>query len=111
MVIPRIHFTRVRCGNKAGPCVGGQKKNPTQGPPTLRRIWDRGIGNGSFGHAAASLQVREFPYAEFPMWNVSETFEKKAMDSLAALGFGVGSTRGVVRVEKYGCGAEFRQDP
>jgi hypothetical protein len=45
------------------------------------------------------------------MWNVDEHFEKKAMDSLAALGFGVGSTRGVVRVEKYGCGAEFRQVP
>jgi len=45
------------------------------------------------------------------MWNVDERFEKKAMDSLAALGFGVGSTRGVVRVEKYGCGAEFRQVP
>jgi hypothetical protein len=45
------------------------------------------------------------------MWNVEERFEKKAMDSLAALGFGVGSTRGVVRVEKYGCGAEFRQNP
>jgi hypothetical protein len=45
------------------------------------------------------------------MWNVNERFEKKAIDSLAALGFGVGSTRGVVRVEKYGCGAEFRQDP
>jgi len=45
------------------------------------------------------------------MWNVEERFEKKAMDSLAALGFSVGSTRGVVRVEKYGCGAEFRQDP
>ena len=45
------------------------------------------------------------------MWNVEERFEKKAMDSLAALGFTVGSTRGVVRVEKYGCGAEFRQDP
>jgi len=45
------------------------------------------------------------------MWNVNERFEKKAMDSLAALGFGVGSTRGVVRVEKYGCGAEFRQVP
>jgi hypothetical protein len=45
------------------------------------------------------------------MWNVNERFEKKAMDSLAALGFGVGSTRGVVRVEKYGCGAEFRQEP
>ena len=40
-----------------------------------------------------------------------QRFEKKAMDSLAALGFTVGSTRGVVRVEKYGCGAEFRQDP
>lgn len=45
------------------------------------------------------------------MWNVDERFEKKQMDSLAALGFSVGSTRGVVRVEKYGCGAEFRQDP
>ncbi len=45
------------------------------------------------------------------MWNVEERFEKSAMDSLAALGFTVGSTRGVVRVEKYGCGAEFRQDP
>ena len=45
------------------------------------------------------------------MWNVNERFEKQAMDSLAALGFGVGSTRGVVRVEKYGCGAEFRQEP
>jgi len=44
------------------------------------------------------------------MWNVNERFEKKAMDSLAALGFSVGSTRGVVRVEKYDCGAEFRQD-
>jgi hypothetical protein len=45
------------------------------------------------------------------MWNVDERFEKKQMDSLAALGFSVGSTRGVVRVEKYGCGAEFRQTP
>jgi hypothetical protein len=27
------------------------------------------------------------------------------------MGFSVGSTRGVVRVEKYGCGAEFRQNP
>jgi len=50
-------------------------------------------------------------YAESPMWNVNERFEKKAIDSLAALGFGVGSTRGVVRVEKYGSGAEFRQEP
>lgn len=45
------------------------------------------------------------------MWNVDERFEKKAMDTLAALGFSVGSTRGVVRVEKYGSGAEFRQNP
>ena len=45
------------------------------------------------------------------MWNVEARFEKSVIDSLAALGFGVGSTRGVVRVEKYGCGAEFRQNP
>jgi hypothetical protein len=45
------------------------------------------------------------------MWNVEERFSPKAIESMAALGFSVGSTRGVVRVEKYGCGAEFRQMP
>jgi hypothetical protein len=44
------------------------------------------------------------------MWNVEERSSQKAIESLAALGFTVGSTRGVVRVEKYGSGAEFRQD-
>lgn len=43
------------------------------------------------------------------MWNVNDRFSQKAMESLAALGFSVGSTRGVIRVEKYGCGAEFRK--
>ena len=43
------------------------------------------------------------------MWNVHERFSQTAIESLAALGFSVGSTRGVVRVEKYGCGAEFRK--
>src|SRR5258708_32762621 len=45
------------------------------------------------------------------MWNVEERFSPKAIESLAALGFAVGSTRGVVRVEKYGCGAEVRKGP
>ena len=43
------------------------------------------------------------------MWNIEQRFDSKAIESMAALGFAVGSTRGVVRVEKYGCGAEFRQ--
>jgi len=43
------------------------------------------------------------------MWNVEDRFSPKAIEGLAALGFAVGSTRGVVRVEKYGCGAEFRK--
>jgi hypothetical protein len=43
------------------------------------------------------------------MWNIEERFSQKAIESLAALGFSVGSTRGVVRVEKYGSGAEFRK--
>jgi len=43
------------------------------------------------------------------MWNISDKFSPKAIENLAALGFAVGSTRGVVRVEKYGAGAEFRQ--
>jgi hypothetical protein len=45
------------------------------------------------------------------MWNVEERFSQKAIESLAAMGFSVGSTRGVVRVVKYGCGAEFRKGP
>ena len=45
------------------------------------------------------------------MWNVTERFEKAAIDGLVSYGFSVGSTRGVARVEKYGCGAEFRQTP
>jgi hypothetical protein len=43
------------------------------------------------------------------MWNVEERFTPKQMENLAALGFAVGSTRGVIRVEKYGSGAEFRK--
>ncbi len=42
------------------------------------------------------------------MWNVEARFLPRAIESLAALRFAVGSTRGVVRVEKYGSGAEFR---
>jgi hypothetical protein len=45
------------------------------------------------------------------MWNVDERFSPKAIEGMAALGFAVGSTRGVVRVEKYCCGAEFRLLP
>ncbi len=45
------------------------------------------------------------------MWNVTGRFAKAAIDALVSYGFSVGSTRGVVRVEKYGCGAEFRQNP
>jgi hypothetical protein len=43
------------------------------------------------------------------MWNVEDRFLPKAIEGMAALGFSVGSTRGVVRVEKYGSGAEFRR--
>src|SRR5258708_34758090 len=43
------------------------------------------------------------------MWNVEQRFDPKAIESMAALGFAVGSTRGVWRVEKYGCRSEFRQ--
>ncbi|HEY2460890.1 MAG TPA: hypothetical protein VGI16_08780 [Candidatus Acidoferrum sp.] len=44
------------------------------------------------------------------MWNVEERFSPTAIENLAALGFAVGSTRGVVRVEKFGCGSEFRKE-
>jgi hypothetical protein len=43
------------------------------------------------------------------MWNVNERFSSATLETLPAKDFQVSSTRGVVRVEKYGCGAEFRQ--
>jgi hypothetical protein len=43
------------------------------------------------------------------MWNVTEKFEAAVMDALSSKGFRVSSTGGVIRVEKYGCGAEFRR--
>jgi len=45
------------------------------------------------------------------MWNVDERFDAALLETLPSKGFQVSRTRGVVRVEKYGCGAEFRHVP
>ena len=43
------------------------------------------------------------------MWNVKDHFPAKLMEALPDAGFFVSSTGGVMRVEKYGCGAELRR--
>jgi hypothetical protein len=43
------------------------------------------------------------------MWNVDDRFASPLMEALPGRGFVVNSTGGVTRVEKYGCGAEFRR--
>jgi hypothetical protein len=43
------------------------------------------------------------------MWNVDDRFPAKVLEALPPLGFIVSSTGGVTRVEKYGCGSEFRR--
>ena len=45
------------------------------------------------------------------MWNVTTQFGSTALDGLPAKGFQVSVTRGVMRVEKFSCGAEFRRLP
>jgi hypothetical protein len=45
------------------------------------------------------------------MWYVNERFGKDQIDALSRAGFALNSTGGVVRVERYGCGAEFRKTP
>jgi len=45
------------------------------------------------------------------MWYVTERFGKEQLDALPPAGFAVSATGGVVRVERYGCGAEFRRTP
>ena len=47
----------------------------------------------------------------FPMWHVDARVAPALIDALPAAGFTVHSTGGVVRVEKYSCGAEFRKTP
>lgn len=43
------------------------------------------------------------------MWYVNKSFEQKQIESLGAKGFLVRSSGGVVRIEKYNCGAELRK--
>jgi hypothetical protein len=43
------------------------------------------------------------------MWYVNKTFDQAQVESLAAKGFLVRSSGGVVRIEKFGCGAELRK--
>jgi hypothetical protein len=45
------------------------------------------------------------------MWYVEKLFDQAQVESLAAKGFLVRSSGGVVRIEKYGCGAELRKSP
>src|ERR1700730_10200409 len=45
------------------------------------------------------------------MWNVEDRLPTSVLERLPDAGFHVNSTGGVTRVEKYGCGAEFRRTP
>jgi len=45
------------------------------------------------------------------MWHASTRVEGAPLEALPAAGFAVNSTGGVMRVEKYGCAAEFRKTP
>ncbi len=45
------------------------------------------------------------------MWYVNKLFDQAQVESLAAKGFLVRSSGGVVRIEKFGCGAELRKSP
>jgi hypothetical protein len=45
------------------------------------------------------------------MWHITARFDSSLLDELPAKGFQVSSTRGVMRVENYNCGAEFRRMP
>ena len=43
------------------------------------------------------------------MWNVEVKLDLAVIEALPSKGLQVSSTGGVMRVEKYGCGAEFRR--
>lgn len=43
------------------------------------------------------------------MWYVDKQFDQPQIESLSSKGFLVRSSGGVVRIERYGCGAELRK--
>jgi hypothetical protein len=43
------------------------------------------------------------------MWYVNKAFNQQQIESLSPKGFTVRNSGGVVRIEKYGCGAELRK--
>ncbi len=45
------------------------------------------------------------------MWYVNKLFDQAQIESLSSKGFLVRSSGGVVRIEKYNCGAELRKIP
>lgn len=45
------------------------------------------------------------------MWHVNNLFAPATVETLSSKGFSVRSSGGVVRIEKYGCGAELRMTP
>ena len=45
------------------------------------------------------------------MWYINQLFSQAQVEALSAKGFLVRSSGGVVRIEKYGCGAELRKSP
>ena len=45
------------------------------------------------------------------MWYVNKQFNQAQVESLSSKGFLVRSSGGVVRIEKYDCGAELRRAP
>ena len=50
------------------------------------------------------------PYSDVPnMWYVNKQFTQPQIEALSSKGFLVRSSGGVVRIEKYNCGAELRK--
>jgi hypothetical protein len=45
------------------------------------------------------------------MWYVNKLFDQPTVESISAKGFLVRNSGGVVRIEKYNCGAELRKTP
>jgi hypothetical protein len=50
-------------------------------------------------------------YSDESMWYVNTLFNQSQIESLSPKGFLVRSSGGVVRIEKYSCGAELRKTP
>ncbi len=84
-----------------------QRISPSLAESPAPNAWNRFGKNRFTRHPLASAAQLPYPYNS--MWYVNKLFDQPRIETLSSKGFLVRNSGGVVRIEKYNCGAELRK--